>query len=68
MPLPDEIRDLAEGILGRLDEARDYYLHTREAWRVVQQVAEEGRSGVMRSWPRTSSVFIPIPLRVFPPL
>jgi hypothetical protein len=43
MPLPDAIRELAEGILGRLDDSRDYYLHTREAWRVVQRVAEEGR-------------------------
>jgi hypothetical protein len=50
MPLPDEIRDLAEGILGRLDEARDYYLHTQQAWRVVHQVAEEGRSvGILNS-------------------
>jgi hypothetical protein len=43
MPLPDDIRELAEGILGRLDESRDYYEHTEEAWRVVQQVAAEGR-------------------------
>jgi hypothetical protein len=50
MPLSDEIRDLAEGILGRLDEARDYYLHTQQAWRVVQRVAEEGRSvGIFNS-------------------
>ena len=49
MPLPDKIRDLAEGILGRLDESRDYYLHTREAWRVVHQVAEEGRSVGIRN-------------------
>jgi hypothetical protein len=43
MPLPAGIRELAEGILIRLDESRDYYSHTQEAWRVVQQVAEEGR-------------------------
>ncbi len=50
MPLPDDIRDLAEGILVRLDESRDYYLHTREAWRVVQRVAQEGRSvGILNS-------------------
>ena len=50
MPLPDDIRELAEGILGRLDESRDYYLHTREAWRVVHQVAQEGRSvGILNS-------------------
>jgi len=44
MPLPDAIRDLADQILGRLDEARDFYLHTRQAWRLVQQIAHEGRS------------------------
>src|SRR5271157_889032 len=44
MPLPDDIRDLADQILRRLDEARDFYLHTRQAWRVVQQIAHEGRS------------------------
>jgi hypothetical protein len=44
MPLPDDIRELANRILGRLDEARDFYLHTRQAWRVVQQIAHEGRS------------------------
>ena len=26
-----------------MDEARGFYLNTRQAWRVVQQVAEEGR-------------------------
>jgi len=43
MPLPDDVRDLADGILGQLDEARGFYLNTRQAWRVVQQVADEGR-------------------------
>jgi len=43
MALPDEIRALADQILARLDEARDYYRHTRQAWRVVQEVADEGR-------------------------
>jgi hypothetical protein len=43
MSLPDDIRDLADRILGRLGEARDFYLHTRQAWRVVQQIAHEGR-------------------------
>ncbi len=44
MPLPDQVRDLANRILVRLDEARDFYLHTRQAWRLVQQIAHEGRS------------------------
>ena len=28
----------------RLDESRDFYLHTQQAWRVVQQIAHEGRA------------------------
>jgi hypothetical protein len=43
MPLPDEVRALADQILARLDEARDFYVHTQQAWRVVQQIAHEGR-------------------------
>lgn len=43
MPLPDDVRALAYRTLGRLDEARDFYLHTRQAWRVAQQIAHEGR-------------------------
>lgn len=44
MPLADQVRDLADRILVRLDGARDFYLHTRQAWRLVQQIAHEGRS------------------------
>jgi len=44
MPLADEVRDLADRILARLEEARDFYLHTRQAWRLAQQIAHEGRS------------------------
>jgi hypothetical protein len=43
MPLPDEIRTLADQILAQLNEAQDFYLHTRQAWRLVQQTAREGR-------------------------
>ena len=50
MPLPDDVRDLAERILDRLDEVRDFYLHTAQAWRVVQQIADEGRPvGIVES-------------------
>jgi hypothetical protein len=31
MPLPDEIRGLADRILARLDEAREFYVHSRQA-------------------------------------
>lgn len=44
MPLPNDVRDLVDRILSRLDETRDFYLHTRQAWRVVQKIAHEGRS------------------------
>ena len=43
MPLPDDIRSLADRILGRLDEAREFYVHSRQAWRLVQQLARKGR-------------------------
>lgn len=44
MPLAEEIRDLATRIQASLDEARGFYRHTRQAWRVVQQDAHEGRA------------------------
>jgi hypothetical protein len=44
MPLPIGVRALADRILVRLDESRDFYLHTQQAWRVVQQIAHEGRA------------------------
>lgn len=44
MALDEEVRDLADRILARLDEARDFYLHTRQVWRVVQQFAHEGHA------------------------
>lgn len=43
MPLPDDVRDLADRVLGRLDAAREFYVHTRQAWRLVQQLARKGR-------------------------
>ena len=44
MALPVDVRDLAARILARLDEARNFYLHTQQAWQVVQQIAHENRS------------------------
>jgi hypothetical protein len=44
MSLPDDIRVLADRILLRVSEARDFYRHTRRAWRLVHEVAVEGRS------------------------
>jgi hypothetical protein len=50
MSMPDDIRDLAAQILGRLDETRDFYLHTRQAWRFAQKAADEGHSvGIVRT-------------------
>ena len=43
MPLSDDIRSLADRVLGRLDEAREFYVHSRQAWRLVQQLARKGR-------------------------
>jgi hypothetical protein len=43
MSLPDEIRDLADRILAGLEDSRGFYRHTRRAWRLVHEVAVEGR-------------------------
>lgn len=43
MPLPDDIRGLADQILHQVDEAHEFYVHSRQAWRFVQQLARKGR-------------------------
>jgi hypothetical protein len=43
MPLSDDIRGLADHILERVDEAREFYIHSRQAWRLVQGLARKGR-------------------------
>jgi hypothetical protein len=43
MPLSDDNRGLAGQVLDRLDEVREYYVHTRQAWRLVQKLAGKGR-------------------------
>ncbi len=37
MALPDDIRVLTDRILVGLDEARDFYRHSRQAWRLVYE-------------------------------
>ena len=39
MPLSDDIRSLADQVLDRVGEAREFYVHSRQAWRLVQQLA-----------------------------
>jgi hypothetical protein len=43
MPLSDEIRRLADQVLDRVDAAREFYVHSRQAWRLVQGLARKGR-------------------------
>ena len=44
MPLSDDIRGSGRSqVLGRVDEAREFYVHSRQAWRLVQQHARKGR-------------------------
>jgi hypothetical protein len=43
MRLPDENRGLADRIVARLDRAREFCVHSRQAWRLVQKLAEKGR-------------------------
>jgi hypothetical protein len=43
MSLPDDVLGLNARLLSRLAETQDFYVHTTQAWRVVQQIAHEGR-------------------------
>ena len=43
MPLSSDIRSLADQVVNRLHEAREFYVHSRQAWRLVQQLARKGR-------------------------
>ena len=42
MSLSDEIRALSDRVLGRLDQDREFYVHSRQAWRLVQKLADKG--------------------------
>jgi hypothetical protein len=42
MSLPGEIRTLADRILARLDQDREFYVHSRQAWRLVEKLARKG--------------------------
>ena len=42
--LGKQVGELTERILNQLAEAHDFYQHTRQAWRVVQQISLEGGS------------------------
>ena len=45
MPLSDDIRSLADQVPDRVDEAREFSVHSRQAWRLaVQQLARIGLS------------------------
>src|SRR5262249_27099814 len=43
MPLSDDIHSLADQVLNQVDEVREFYVHTCQARRFVQQVARKGR-------------------------
>jgi len=43
MPLAGDIRSLADQVLARVDEAREFHVNFRQAWRLVQQLARKGR-------------------------
>lgn len=42
MSLHDDIQNLSTRVIDRLDASREYYVHTRQAWRLVQQLARKG--------------------------
>lgn len=43
MSLHSEIQGLSAQVIDRLDASREFYVHTRQAWRLVQQLARKGR-------------------------
>jgi hypothetical protein len=49
MSLADAIRGLANDVRGGLDEAWDFYLHTKAAWRASQQFALAGHTVEIRN-------------------
>jgi hypothetical protein len=44
MPLSDDIRSLAARVLDRLDEAREFYVHSRQAWRFASRIGTSSLS------------------------
>jgi hypothetical protein len=40
-PVSDEIQSLADQITDRILTAREYHVHSRQAWRLVQQLNAE---------------------------
>ena len=43
MPLSDDIRSLTDQVLDRVQVAREFYVHSRQAWRLVENLAGKGR-------------------------
>lgn len=44
MALPDDIIQLRDDHIAALDASHNYYTHTRDVWRLFQQLVEEGHS------------------------
>jgi hypothetical protein len=44
MPLADDIDKLRINSLAALDASHNYYAHTKEAWRVIQKLIQQGDS------------------------
>ncbi len=49
MALPGDIQDLASRTLSALDASHDYYTYTKRVWRLLQQIAKEGRKFTFRN-------------------
>ena len=43
MGLAEDIRGVADVALAALDDAHDYYTHTKRAWELIERVVREGR-------------------------
>lgn len=49
MALIDEITQLRDDSLSSLDASHNYYVHTRSAWRLVQQMVRQGHKVTIRN-------------------
>ncbi|HUT12980.1 MAG TPA: hypothetical protein VMY42_20965 [Thermoguttaceae bacterium] len=56
MALADEIKKLRDDSLAALDEAHNYYSHTKSAWRLLQQFLRQGRKVTIRNLATGSTV------------
>jgi len=56
MALIDEITQLRDDCLSSLDTSHNYYVHTKRAWRLVQEMARQGHKFTIRNQATNTTV------------